>query len=254
MDRSTASSLGALVPPGSGRVVVADLPGWPASPTDLFDLLRRRVTRDVLVGIASADPFDGDAHLAALLRIHQSGRLPRRLSFVPGEALRLTRWPVDGADQLCRAWACTLLCLAPGDFSDRPIDVLPSLVDSCLALGGDVPEPAGRLLAWLAISADADEVEALAAAGGRARRPEPVAQLALLLLGCATLPGDDRLALLADTLLETLSEPELVASLFESVSAPLWRDLVDRLLVPPGAGTPSIARLATLLTEGHSAA
>jgi hypothetical protein len=220
-----------LVPPEHTRVVVRELAGWPLSASALFDRLNGQITREQLLRIAAFDPFGAHLHFPILVQIRLSGQVPAKLAFDPGEALRLTRW-ADGPDidHLARAWCCTLLVIAP-DGNDDLLTVAGHLVESCLALGGDLPQLAERLLAWRAVTEQPDIAGQLGEGDGRA---DPVALLALLLLRAATNPADARLVGLAQTLADTFAGPP---------PRP-WRRLIGTILTPLRPVHPDLDRLA----------
>jgi hypothetical protein len=230
----TAPGKARLVPPERARRVTCRLDGWPASASALLDLLNRRLARRQVLGIASWDPFGADEHFPVLAKIWASGRVPDRLGFHPGEALRLARWSTGPTvDHLARAWCCAVLCISPDD-TDQLADVVAPLVESCLAIGGEAPEAAEQLLVWRATSAVPGQVGPAA--------PDPVALLAVLLLGTATDPGDARLPALCDTVATAIAGPprgswhEAPARQVATCgSAPLWRHLIGSILRGPTA-------------------
>lgn len=230
----------ALVAPEDTRVVVRELAGWPLSASALFDRLNDQITREQLLQIASSDPFGAHLHFPILVRIRLSGRVPAKLAFDPGEALRLTRWG-DGpdVDHLVRAWCCTLLVIAPDGSNDDLVTVAAHLAESCLALGGDLPQLAEQLLAWRAVTEDPDSVRQFGKDGGCA---DPVALLALLLLRAATNPADTRLVGLAQTLADTFAGP---------LPRP-WRHLIDTILTPLRPVHPDLDRLAGAFSRAHT--
>lgn len=230
-----------LVLPEQARTVVREMPGWPASADGLLNLLNSRITRRHLLAVADHDPVGAATHFPILARIRQSGRVPLRLSFAPGEALRLARWAAGPrTDHLVRAWCCTLLAICPTDeySGDDLTEVAARLVDSCLTLGGDHPREAERLLAWRAVSDDPEQVR-WRPSGDRGR-PDPVALLALLLLRVATDPADHRLVDLARLV---GNDRELPTALLASVSAPVWQDLITRFAGPLLSVRPGLAGL-----------
>jgi hypothetical protein len=221
-------------------VVAGELPGWPVSASALFDRLTELITREHLLRIAGSDPFGAHQHFPILARIRLSGRVPPRLAFDPGEALRLTRWGSgDRVDHVARAWCCAILVIAPGDPPDELVDVVAPLVASCLVLGGDVPELAERLLAWRAVTAEPPAEPA----GG----PDPVALLGLLLLRAAAAPDDGRLPGLARAVADAYAGPAAPPSPMDSASSRRWRELVDAVLAPARSGRPEVDRLVAAL-------
>ncbi|HEU5109266.1 MAG TPA: hypothetical protein VFT95_12045 [Micromonosporaceae bacterium] len=260
-----------LVAPADARGVVRDLPGWPVSASALFDRLNGQLTRAHLLRIAGADPFGAHLHFPILVKIRLSGRVPPRLAFDPGEALRLTRWGSgDGVDHLARAWCCALMVIGPGDPSDDLVDVAAQLVTSCLALGGDLPGLAERLFAWRAVS----EEPAAAARGDRdpAEPADPVALLALLSLRAAADPADPRLADLAGAVADAFTAPDDPpddrrggppggprggppgggTTPLASTSAPHWRELIDAVLTPLRPTHSDVDRLVLALGTDRS--
>lgn len=231
-----------LVAPSETRVVVGRLPGWPISPAALFERLNARITREQLLRIAAADPFGAHRHFPILARVRVSGRVPARLEFDPGEALRLTRWGPTGpdTDHLARAWCCALLVI----YSDTVTEVGAQLVESCLALGDDAPELAEQLLAWRAISEQPDTAARRLDGQGRS---DPVALLALLLLRMSADPTDVRLPGLARTIADAFTTSDEPRGLAGSVSATHWADLVDTILTPLRPTNADLDRLAAAL-------
>lgn len=229
-----------LVPPEETRVVVRELPGWPVSASALLDGLNARIGRQQLLGIAGSDPFGAHLHFPFLVRIRLSGQVPPKLAFDPGEALRLTRsGDGPGIDHLARAWCCTLLTIAPDGSNDDLHTVAGHLTESCLALGGDLPQLAEQLLAWRAVTEDPDIVRQRGEDDGRA---DPVALLALLLLRAATNPADARLVGLAHTLADTFAAP---------LPRP-WRRLINTILTPLRPAHPDLDRLANALSRANT--
>ena len=215
--------------PEQARTVTREIPRWPVSAGALFDSLNARITRHHLVDIAGSDPFGAHAHFPVLVRIRLSGQVPPRLSFDPGEALRLARWGTGpGVDHLARAWCCTVLVICPTDDYDGGLpDMAAQLVESCLVLGGDAPESAERLFAWRAISDDPAEAARRRPDDGG--HPDKVALLAMLLLRAATDPTDPRLG---DLVRAVAGDDAVPAALAGSASASRWHDLFDRVLTP----------------------
>ena len=230
-------------------MVVRQLPGWPIGPAALFEWLNARITRLQLLRIVDGDPFGAHEHFPILARVRVSGRVPPQLKFVPGEALRLMRWGPVGpdTDHLARAWCYALLVIAPGP-DDNLIDVAAQLVESCCALGDDVPELAARLMAWRAISDEPfdvalrakDEIEGEGSC-------DPVALLALLLLQLAADPADARVTGLARIVADAFTEPDGPPIPAFSVSAVLWGKLADTILAPLAPASADLDRLAVAL-------
>lgn len=243
-----------LVSPDQTRVVVRDLPGWPQSASALFHGLNEQIGREHLLWIAAADPFGARLHFPIMVRIRLSARVPPKLEFNPGEALHLTRWSRGPeVDHLARAWCCTLMVISPDyGVEDDLADVAAQLVDSCLTLGGDLPELAEQLLAWRAVSEAAEHARRCAEQGYADHGyPDPVALLALLLLRAATAPTDPRIGDLARTVADAFAAPhELpwpwsddLPRLTDAVSMPLWRHLIDTVLTPLRPTQPDLDRL-----------
>lgn len=237
-------------------MVVRELADWPLSTSALFDRLNGQITREQLLWIAGHDPFGAHLHFPILVRVRLSGRVPAKLAFDPGEALRLTRWGSGpDVDHLARAWCCTLLVIAADD--DELGEVAAQLAESCLALGGDLPQLAERLLAWRAVTEDPDVARQRGEDHGCA---DPVALLTLLLLRAATDPADARLVGLAQTLAGALAAPqqwpwpwrEDLRRLTRSTSARHWRKLIDTVLTPLRPAHPDFDRLADALSRARS--
>jgi hypothetical protein len=230
-----------LVTPQQARTVTRKILGWPVSASALFDSLNAQIIRHHLLAIADKDPFGAHAHFPILVRIRLSGRVPPRLSFDPGEALRLSRWG-SGAhvDHLVRAWCCTILTVCPTDEYDQGdlTEVAAQLVASCFVLDGDAPALAERLFAWRAISDD--PAEAARRPPSDDGHPDTVALLALFLLRAAADPTDARLGDLGRAV---AGDNALPTALAESVSAPHWRDLLGQVLTRLRATRPDLTDL-----------
>jgi hypothetical protein len=237
---------------------VRQLPGWPVSASALLDWLRQRITRGHLLSIANSDPFGAHEHFPILVKVWASGRVPAPLRFSPGEALELYRWSSGpNVDHLSRAFCCALLCISPdeSDFGDDPASVAAPLVESCLALGGDAPALAERLLAWQAVN----DPPCIASLPGDHASPDPVILLALILLRAAIDPGDARLPDLARTVADAFTRPDTLpwhfhfpASVSEMTGgghAMTWQHLVTDLLAPLSPTHPSIDRLTAGLLD-----
>ncbi len=238
-----------LVAAGSTRVVVHELPGWPISASALFERLNAMISREHLVDIAGTDPFGAHRHFPLLVGIRVSGRVPQHLDFDPGEALRLSRHGSGpDVDHLVRAWCCALLVITAGDHTDDLNDTAPQLVESCLALGGDVPRLAERLLAWRAVTEEPGTVGRPGRDHGGA---DPVALLGLVLLRAADDPADPRLGDLARTLADTFTVPARLPS--GHPPRPVqqvrrrWRHLIDTVLAPLAPTGSDLDRLITAL-------
>ncbi|KJY30528.1 hypothetical protein [Streptomyces sp. NRRL S-495] len=239
-----------LVAAGSTRVVVHELPGEPISASALFERLNAGIGREHLLDIAGTDPFGAHQHFPLLVRIRESGRVPQQLDFDPGEALRLSRH-ASGPDvhHLTRAWCCTLLVITTSDHTDDLNDTAPQLVESCLALGGDVPQLAERLLAWRAVT---EEPNAVGPPGQDHGCADPVALLALILLRAAGDSADPRLGDLVRTLADMLTVPPRLPSghrprPMKPVARRRWRHLVDTVLAPLATTGSDLDRLITAL-------
>ena len=221
-------------------MVVRELADWLVSASALFDRLNDQITREQLVEIVSLDPFGAHQHFPILARIRSSGQVPAKLDFDPGEALRLMRWGSGpDVDHLARAWCCTLLVIAP-DSSDELYEVAAQLAESCLALGGDVPQLAEQLLAWRAVT----ETPCIARRRGEDHDyPDPVALLTPFLLCVATDLTDARLVGLAQTLVDAFAAPEVVFT----TGRRLPRDL-RRVLTPLRPVHPDLDRLVDALS------
>ncbi len=232
------------------------LPDWPQSASSLFDRLRKRITREHLLNIASIDPFGAHLHFPILVKFWASGRVPATLGFEPGEALRLRRWGGPDVDQISLAFCCTLLCISADDTGGNvdPASFIAPLVDSCLTLGDDMPVLAEQLLAWRAVTEPAD----VAAYGSSDGCLDPVALFALLLLRAAADPHDVRLPGLVDTLAGAFGQSDtspwheydaVRAAVSTGGHARTWRRLVTTVLTPLRPTWPSVDRLVTALAR-----
>jgi hypothetical protein len=234
-DAETAARIGPRgVRPESLRVARRSLPGWHSTPAPLFDWLRARISPETLDRIAEANyGADIEDNHAALLDIVSTGLVPHRLLWHPREVIALTRWSNgENVDHVERAWCCTLLCLDGDDLEN----VAPGLIESCLALGGTVPEFAEQLLAWVC-----ETDETVPAPGGGAAWPT-LALYALLLLRAAQAPADPRVARLVSMILD--SDPGQPGSLFRwSQLTDLWNELGERILVPLRPTRPDVDRV-----------
>ena len=233
--------------------------GWPRDPGALFDWLRARLDEPALASIAAADhEQDRREHLAVLLDIWRTGRVPVPLEWCPREVLELRRWDEGLAvDHEARAFCCTLSCLAEiGDESQSQggiEDTLAVLVESCAELGG---EALARLPGLLVVLIDR---------GGEPGDGERAfALLALLLVAVRLDAGDARLEALAARLLQLDVElvgedgyphPErgfvLGATFFDqrlAVWQGLVRDTFGGLQVAPSR--PALATVARRLLAG----
>ena len=209
------------------------MPGWDASPAPLFDWLRARISRDALAEIAAADyGNDVDEHLAALLDIQASGLVPQRFAWHPGEVLALARWQRgERVDHLGRAWCCTLLFFDGDEAMEHLPNLVPGLVESCLALGDPAPEYAGQLLAWLC-ETESDPFQ-------EGDCPPVEALFGLLLLCAGRDPADPRVDMLVSMLMSV--EPDYVHRLYGgSVIVDVWDELTGRILAPLRGGRPEL--------------
>lgn len=213
-DVEAAARLGSRgVPPEALGSRERPLHGWEGSASALLDWLRARLSRETLVTIARADYGSDEAkHLAALTHIQRTGTVPRRLAWEPHEVLALTRWSSgERVDHLARAFACTVLCISPGEM-DELVATGPILAESCLALGPEPRDLGAALFVWLA-EAGPEQERAVALL------------LALLLRLCAD-PDDPRLPALCRVILDEHDATELGRAMTESMSAALWRELL----------------------------
>lgn len=241
-DHESASRVGpAGFSPEALRHRVRSLPGWGTSASGLFDWLRARATRDTLEKIASADyAMHVEKHLAALMDICETGLIPRHLQWEPHEVLALTRWSTgEQTDHLQRALSCVILCIAPGELDELTTNGA-ILAESCLALGGNAPELAEQFFAW---RSETEEFSFDSTVEGDIGPDEPVALLLLFVLRVSSAPDDPRLIELARRLTH---HPEYTLEsvaqwIADSMSAQLWNDLIERLLVPFEAGRPFVA-------------
>ncbi len=219
---------------------IRDLPGFTPDPSGLFDHLRARLGEARMRRVAGADyGQDHDLHLAHLRAIVESGRLPPRLGWHPGEVLELRRWQEGPeTDHLERAFCCATLTLGAG--LEGLGNNAPILVEDALALGPPVPVLAEGLLAWAACTAPPDADELVCALWG------------LALLCVAGDPADPRLSTLAEALERAArdalwGEPlHLTRATRYTVRGELWRSLLARLL-EPHAALPAVGRLLSLV-------
>lgn len=230
-------------------MIVRALPGWPVSASALLDGLNAQLGREQLLHIVGSDPFGAHAHFPVLVRIRESGQVPPRLQFDPGEALRLTRHG-DGPDvnHLARAWSCTLLAISGfDDVTDDLTNIAAQLIESCLALGGNLPQLAEQLMAWRAVTEEPDTAGQHGDDHGYA---DPVALLAMLLLRAATDPADARLTFLARKIAYACTaEPHTyrwpAGRLWPGGRR--WRRLVAAILDPLRHTNTDVERLITVL-------
>lgn len=217
------------------------LAGWAPSPSGLFDWLRANISSASLANVAAADYGAGyDRNLAALTDMCATGLVPRQLDWYPGEALALTRWSEgEGVDHLARGLALTILCLC--DRAELESNGAP-LVESALALGGDVPALAAGLVAWCDGRTRAARV--------RARLPDEHVRWALISLAVLTAaldPDDARLAGLVALVAAHERRGELPRELARSQRARMWHGLLDRHVRPHAARVPALAELLALV-------
>ncbi len=166
-----------------------ELEGWHADPAALLDVLRARLTPEMLHEIARADwGCDHAWHLASLQDIQRTGLILQPLPLHPHEVLALSRWK-DGidTDHVARAFVCTVLCIDNlGPYSQDAVhESLAPLIESCILLGGEVLDAAIALVVALCEGSDYN-FEELA-----------FFNLGLLILGAARDPDDPRLIDLA---------------------------------------------------------
>ncbi|MEZ4241977.1 MAG: hypothetical protein R3F59_38665 [Myxococcota bacterium] len=196
------------------------LPGVAADADALFDRLRERIDEPALRRIAAADyGAELEEHLAALRQLCASGLLPPDgvLPWHPHEVLALTRWARgERVDHLGRLFATTVLALLPGAELDS---IVPYLVDSALALGGELPPLAQTTLAALRW------------------RDDPSALLGLALLRMAARPDDEVVPVLLD-----LAAERMDGFLEYSSAATQWADLT-RAVAGQRAGSEAAERL-----------
>jgi hypothetical protein len=200
---------------------------WSPSRAPLFDRLRARIGETTLQRIAIADyGSKSNQHLAALRDIVGTGLVPRPLDWAPREVLELRRWAEgESVDHVERAFCAAVLLI------ETPYDVESNgaiLLDSVIDLGGEFLADATRFFAAL-LDEDDDPSEAI---------------LLLILAQAMHDPHDPRLGPLVDSLsvADAVSEDLFTRGL----RAALWRDLVDRILVPL-IGEPWAARLLEIL-------
>lgn len=216
------------------------LPGFEPDASGLFDHLRARLTPAQLEQIAMADyGFEAALHRAHLEQIVADGRLPPRLTWNPGEVLRLTRWSEgERTDHVARAFCATMIILCSDD------DMLGNdaiiVVESALALGPPCPDLALGLLVACATSRHAWQTD-----------ERIVALWGLALLVAASDRDDRRLEPIASAL-EAIArkapeedDPTLHGSLRYTLKERLWEVHIDRLL-RPHAERPAIRRILAL--------
>lgn len=180
------------------------------------------------------------------LSIWKSGRVPPVLEFDPCEPLRMyQRHPGENADPLGLAFCRTLLCVSPSTYGDTPPDFAVPLVESCLALGGEAPVLAERLMAWLAVSEPSDVVGLHDEHGC----PDPVALLALALLRTAADPDDVRLPSVVRAVTDAVTRPDTLPWHLRDRA-----DLARSLLAPRRSTSPDIERLLAALLRDEPAA
>ena len=141
----------------------------------LLAVLRPWLDDAVLRKIAEADyGTDVEAHLRALRRIRDQGKVSSPLRWEPREVLALTRWshPAGAADStsvaspgafwsagrdfhVARAFSCAVLLIAGANpansgYAELTVEeqTAAPLIASALALGPEVGEAASSLLAW----------------------------------------------------------------------------------------------------------
>jgi len=137
---------------------------FPPSDRLLVDVARREIDDDILLEIACADyGIDAGRHMEPLRNIRDTGIVPTRLAWHPGEVLELIRWsnPQDPEHKpgstgrrghLMRAFACAAL-LATGDDSAEEATLAHCLA-SAKELGDEMNEAAARFLTWRIPSKD----------------------------------------------------------------------------------------------------
>lgn len=230
-DPETAAAIApAGVHPTEVATACVPLDGWQADAGALFDLLRGRMTPELLSSIAHADYSMGaDKNLAVLSEVVETGLVPHPLDWHPQEVLHLTRWG-EGArvNHLEHAFACTLLCIEGTDVECSEADIV-ILLDSCIALGADaVAALVGLMVALVEGTAYVDEEQQTPYWWG-------AAALGLLIAAAAVDPKDARLAMLAELTLATESVVELFAT---GMRPSLWRTLAVELLAPVVSAQP----------------
>jgi hypothetical protein len=193
--------------------------------------------------------YRADLNVDVLDDIRRTGLVPAWLPFATTEVLGLGRWEEGpGVDHVERAWCCALLCLYTGLGANDLDECAPVLVESCLALGPEPAAAAEALFAWLA---EADHHFSEYWWDPRDDGPNAVALLALLLLRVAADPHDRRIGDLARLVLTSgRCGPDGPAGLLRSTRAGLWRELVDRVLVPARTGDPDLGGLVDRLLAG----
>jgi hypothetical protein len=210
------------------------LDGYERSASGLFDWLRARITREMLVQMSEADyGQEAGEHLAALLDIHTTGLVPVELAWHPAEVVSLTRWGCGGAD-VAGAWCCTLLWLCQASYDNRA-DTVPRIVDCALALGAEARLLAEQMFVWTAETeprdlSGANETASVSEGSdvSDADTPDPYALLGLLFLRAAAEPEDPKLAELA----LTVSAAHGPGPLDCGISEEAWNALTTRIWSP----------------------
>jgi len=225
------------------------LHGWEPDPAGLLDWLRPKLTPAMLHRIASGSHgFDLEQHLAALVDIQTTGRIPQPLAWHPRETLELERWSNgDHTDHVARAFACTVLLIdaAGPTHRDGHEQTLPVLIESCAILGDDALARTVGLMVTL--------VEAF----GDRRQELPFSYLGLLVAAAARDPRDSRLPQLVAQLIEAAAvasgygadvpRPDwLLDQTRFDAKHKLWRRQAARYLDEPGREDPSLAHLADI--------
>ena len=227
------------------RPAATRLSGWDASASDLFDGLRACATVESLRRIAGADHGnDAEQHLLALRDLCDTGLVPSRLAWVPGEVVALTRWSQgEEVDHVARALCCTLRCLVP-DGAGLVVDGV-ILTDSCLALGRETGASAERFFAWLGSSVPVGDMTDADASD----RDRPIALLLLFLVRAAHAVDDERLPALARAVVSASAcAPEPVSEqIAGSMRRALWEELVRRVLEPMRQAHPFVADVLAVL-------
>jgi hypothetical protein len=233
------------------------LRAYPPDRKGLFDFIRPQVTDRMLDVIARCDYGQGvKEHYRELVRIRSGIDFDPPLGWCPNEVLSLFRWSRFENEQhlrrphefhLARAFCCCALLLTSNNDADpTPFssDTLAPLVESCLELG---PSCHDRLLPFLTYTLTVMEpwdedflfhAFALAAVLGLIKHPlYPEALDWLIQAQNDILPWHKR-----------DGQPRTFLEIgFHSISAPIWRKLVRRLIdetAPHGRHDEILAEIA----------
>lgn len=216
------------------------LEGWEADAAALLDWLRPQMNQERLLSVARADyGMEADRHLIALREIVETGLIPQPLDWHPGEVLHLTRWGQGiHVDQVERAFACAVLCIAEVDPFERSDADAVILLESCLVLGDEaITRLPGLFVALVEATTWRfdDDIEFATDA-----------VLALLLTAGHLDPADPRLDALAETTLDAGGLHELLQ---DSMRAELWQRIAADVLPHAVLAQPDALHLADLARQ-----